>query len=57
MRTYKGWTIIRPDHNSPWWDAERPSGRLAGNGESIPEGMGAPTWRQLRRMIDERAGR
>lgn len=54
-QTYKGWKIIRPDHNSPWWDAERPSGKPASNGESIPESIGAGTLKALRKMIDRRA--
>ena len=53
-RTYKGWTIVPPDHNSTWWDAERPSGRVASNGESIPEVIGAYTLKQLKRAIDRK---
>jgi len=54
MKTYKGWIIIQPDHNSPRWDAERPSGRLASNGESIPECVGAGSWRQLKAALDRK---
>ena len=40
---YRGWEVWRPDHNSKSWTAFHPT-------ES--RGMIAPTWRQLKPMLD-----
>lgn len=53
-RTYRGWTLEPPDHNSTWWTATRPSGKTATNGEPIPEAINAATLRALQRRITAR---